>query len=205
MVPALRVSERTVIFGATRSGKSYLAGRVFGAIPPPRLVIDPKDEVDATGGNFALTFRDPARLPDAPSIRWVPTDPMDLAAYDRLYQAIWDSGRRWWVWLDEARQAAPARSKMPRYMVRHVTQGGGKGLGHLALNQRPVEIDPDLVAQAEHIVTFRLGYPPDIETAAAAISIAPFELRRRLAALPPYGFVWYSRPENRLYVVGTVK
>lgn len=202
--PALRASERIVIFGATRSGKTYLSRRIFGAVPPPRLVIDPKDDALATGGNFVVTFRDPARLPDAPSIRWVPTDPMDSAAYDRLYQSVWESGRRWWVWLDEARHAAPARGKMPRWMVRHVTQGGGKGLGHLALNQRPVEIDPDLIAQAEHVVTFRLGYPPDIETVAAAISIPAADLRRRLGSLPPFGFVWYSRPENRLYVVGTV-
>lgn len=202
--PAVRASERAVIFGATRSGKTHLARHLFAAIPPPRVVIDPKDDVDATGSNFSVSFRDPSKLPDAPSVRWVPSDPMDLDAYDRLYQSVWSSGRRWWVWLDEARHAAPARGKMPRHMARHVTQGGGKGLGHLALNQRPVEIDPDLVAQAEHVVTFRLGYPPDVETVAGQIQMHPLDLRRRLGSLPPHGFVWYSRPQNRLFVVGGV-
>lgn len=203
--PTFATSQRLVVIGATGSGKTFLARRIFGAVPPPRLVIDPKDDPEATGSGYAVTFRDPTRLPDAPVVRFVPSDPLDRDIYDRLYATVWGSGRRWFTWLDEAENAAPASRGMPRAMGRLITQGRVRGLGHMALNQRPVGIDPRLIGNAEHVITFRMGYPADLDTMAQAFGVAPGELRRWLGSLPRYGFAWYDRLGGRLVLADTVR
>ncbi len=195
-----------MIWGRTGSGKTVLARALHRSIAPPRLVIDPKDDADGTGGGYAVAFRDPGRLPDVPVARFVPRDPMDLDAYDAVYGAVWQasgSGRRWHVWLDEARFAAPSRTA-PRNLVRHLTQGRSRGLGHVASAQRPVEVSPQLAAQADHLVVFPLGYPPDVDLAAAAVQMPPAELRAILGRLPRYGWCWYDVRAGRLGVADRV-
>ncbi len=190
--PRWSVSHRVVIVGATRSGKSLLARSMFQAVPPPRLVIDPKDDVTTTGGDYAVTFRDPARLPQEPVVRYVPRDPLDTAAYDAVYTSVWREGRGRFVWCDESQFVLPSRGAPPA-AVRHLTQGGGKGFGHLTLNQRPVEIDPMVMGNAEHVVVFRLGYEPDVATIAATMGRPGGEVRDLLAGLPDYHYLWYDR------------
>ena len=201
---SVRTSERLVVFGKTGSGKSVLARAVFESIPPPRMVIDPKDDIGATGGSYAVTFRDPTRIPAEPVVRFVPRDPFDRDTYDRLYQSVWVDPVRRFVWLDEGEIVAPSGKGMPPAMARHIVQGRAKGLGHLTLNQRPVGLDPKIVANAEHVVCFSLGYDPDIETMAAAASSPAADMRRWLASLDRYGFAWLDRGTGRFMLSGPI-
>lgn len=195
----MKRSDRVFIVGATGTGKTLLGRRLFEAHNPPRLVIDPKDDVDATGGVFrdgrvAVTFHDPGRLPDAEVARFVPRDPGDLEAYDRLYTAIFER-RDVVVWLDEAGDAAPS-SGAPPGLRRVVKQGRSRGIGHIATHQRPVEVDRALLGNAEHIVIFDVRHPADVGTLAGAIGIPPAELAGIIQTMPPHGFAWYS-PASR--------
>lgn len=200
----LRPSQRLFIVGATQSGKTYLARRIFAAMPPPRLVVDPKDDPDATGGGYAVTFRDPDRLPDAPVIRFVPRDPLDPDTYDRLFASVWRSPHRWFTWIDEAGVVLPSGRGMPPALGRLVAQGAAKGYGIMALNQRPVGVDPLFAANAEHVVTFRLGFPADVDAMAQIVGTTPRDLRRWLGSLPLHGFGWYDRINGRLTLADTV-
>lgn len=192
----LRRSDRIFITGFTGSGKSVLARAIFAAHPPPRIVIDPKDDTEATGGAYAdrrqaVTFSDPARLPKADVLRFVPRDPYDAAAYDRLYRGLWNLPGVF-VWVDEAGLVLPARGSAPPAARRFVTQGRARGLGHLALHQRPVEVDRAIFANIAHLITFHLPDPDDKARVAAAMGLAPAALEELLGQLPPYGFAWYA-------------
>ncbi|KKM13870.1 hypothetical protein LCGC14_1711910, partial [marine sediment metagenome] len=193
-----------VVIGSTRSGKSVLARRMFEASAPPRAVVDPKDDADATGGGYrdrrvAVTFSDPATIPTADSIRFVPRDPYDLAAYDRLYRGLFER-RGIFVWSDEAGIIAPASGGPPGFR-RLVTQGARFGIGHIALNQRPFDLDRALWANHDHVIAFRVGDPDDLRRLASTGPTTPSALDTRLRSLPPFGFVWYGARDQRWRVI----
>lgn len=198
----IRRSNRVFLTGPTRSGKTVLARQLFQAAAPPRAVIDPKDDVEATGGVYAdrrpaVTFSDPARLPAADSIRFVPRDPSDLGAYDRLYAELFKR-RGVYVWCDEAGMVLPSKGAPPA-ATRLLAQGARWGIGHLAIHQRPVEVARVVGANAEHLFIFALYLPDDIETVARWCGrIPPAELAADMQNLPRYGFAWYSHPERTL-------
>ncbi len=203
-LPEWKRSDRVVVIGSTRSGKSVLARRMFEAMAPPRAVVDPKDDAEATGGGYrdrrvAVTFSDPARLPDADSIRFVPRDPYDFAAYDTLYRGLF-ARRGIFVWTDEAGIIAPSAGG-PAGFRRLVTQGARFGIGHVALNQRPVDLDKALWANAEQIITFRVGDPDDVRRLANTGPTTPKALEERIRRLPPFGFLWYGARDQRWRVI----
>lgn len=198
-LPEWRRSDRVVIVGATRSGKSTLARRMFEATRPPRAVVDPKDDPETTGGAYrdgriAVTFSNPARIPDADSIRFVPRDPYDTDAYDTLYRGLFL--RRGVVWTDEAGIIAPAAGGPPGFR-RLVTQGARFGIGHMALHQRAHDLDRALWANAEHVIAFRLGDPDDIRRIANTTPASPRTVEALLRGLPDYGFAWYGARDQR--------
>ncbi len=198
---APRREDRIFITGSTGTGKTVLARALFAARLPPRLVIDPKADQPATGGAYAdgrqaVTFSDPARIPDAESLRFVPRDPFDLDGYGRLAVTLWDRPGMY-LWLDEAGLILPAANP-PRPMLRLVTQGRARRIGMVALHQRPVEVARAFLGNAEHLAAFRLGYPDDVDTLSGFFEVPPATLAGVLANLPPHGFAWYSRRDNIL-------
>ena len=204
----IKRSDRFLIVGRSGSGKSVLARALFESVGPPRCVIDPKDDPATTGGAFAdrrvaVTFHDPARLPDAEVIRFVPRDPADLEAYDRVYRELFERPGVF-VWADEASWPLPARGAPPA-AGKLIAQGRVRGIGHLALHQRPVEVARIVPANSEHLVAFDIGHPDDVQTMAKAIGIDPAELAADLRSLPPHGFAWYSARDRTLTVCDPIR
>jgi hypothetical protein len=198
---APRREDRIFITGSTGTGKTVLARALFAARLPPRLVIDPKGDHPATGGAYAdgrqsITFSDPARIPDAGSLRFVPRDPFDLDLYHRLAVALWDRPGLY-LWLDEAGLVLPAQNA-PRAMLRLVTQGRARHIGIIGLHQRPVEVSRAFLGNAEHLAAFRLGHPDDVDTLAAHFGRPRAELADVLQTLASHGFAWYSRRDDLL-------
>jgi hypothetical protein len=196
-----RREDRIFLTGSTGTGKTVLARALFASRLPPRLVIDPKADQPATGGAYAdgrqaITFSDPARIPDAGSLRFVPRDPFDLDAYNRLALGLWDRPGMY-LWLDEAGLILPANNP-PRAVLRLVTQGRARRIGMVALHQRPLEVARAYLGNAEHLAAFRLGHPDDVDTLAGHFGLPPSALAGVLTTLPPHGFAWYSRRDNAL-------
>jgi len=190
------------ITGATGTGKSQLARALFRSAPAPRTVIDPADS-DLTRVPGARTFHDPRKIPDAPTTRFVPRDPFDYDAYDALYQGLFRSFPRY-VWVDEAGFVLPV-NKVTKAARIYLVQGRKRELGHLALHTRPREVDPNLIAQAQHIACFDLPNPDDRDRIASLAGIPPREFDRILGALPEYGFVWWSQRARTLHVCPPIK
>jgi len=189
----LKASDRVLVTGRTGTGKSYLARRLFEASPTPRLLIDPKNGETTA---YAVTFSDPARIPDEPVTRFVPRDPTDLDVYDTLYSQIFNGGPRT-VWLDEARYAAPATG-IPTNVGRVITQGRSRHIGHIACTQRPVWFAPELLSESEHVLSFATHNPKDIATLAGVLSVAPTQLAGLIGELPEHGFTWFDVRENTI-------
>lgn len=186
--------------GATGTGKSTLAKRLLLSSAAPRLVIDPSDSALLDEPGF-VTVRDPRRLnahAQAATVRFVPADPGDLDAYDRVYAWAWAHFPRW-VLLDEAGEAAPAKGA-PRWVRTYITQGRKRSLGHLACHTRPREVSPNLISQAAHVFLFATPYPDDRRHLASLMGLAPSVLDEHLEQLPEHGFLWWQQRARTLTV-----
>jgi hypothetical protein len=146
----------------------------------------------------AVTFENPARPPAAPTLRFVPSDPFDLAAYDELYRWVLGAGPRY-VWLDEAAVAFPVRGT-PTAPRRMLVQGRKRMLGHVACHTRPRELDPNIVAQADHLAAFALPVPDDRRRIAELAGLNPAMVDELMAQLPEFGFLWWDRRRKVLTV-----
>jgi hypothetical protein len=178
---------------------------LFLAAPAPRLVIDPADS-KLTNVPGAVTFSDPGRATNdagenwrtAATARFVPTDPDDMDAYNRVYSWAFDHFPRF-LWLDEAGQVMPS-SGYPRAANRLVVQGAKRRLGHMALHTRPREVARSLIAQAAHVVLFQLPAPEDVAYVAGLMSLPRAFLDWHVARLPERGFLWWEVRRRRLIV-----
>ena len=189
--------------GATRTGKSHLARSIFLSTQAPRLIIDPADS-SLTDLRGAVTFHDPGTATNPQGIRWttaatarfVPDDPDDLDAYDRVYRWAFDRFPRW-IWCDEAGAVMPAAG-YPRAANRYIVQGAKRRLGHLACHTRPRELARNLIAQAQHVFVFDLPNPDDRAHIAKIAGIDGPVLDREMAALQVHGFLWWQQRDRTL-------
>lgn len=197
----LRWEDRLFLTGTTGSGKSELARRIFAAAPGRRIVIDPKDDPDATaaGIGYVVTFRDPNRLPDAATLRFVPRDPLDLELYDRLYGRLLASGPRF-VWTDELGTVAPAAGT-PKGVRTLIYQGRAKHIGHMGCHPRPVDLSRTILSQSQHIVAHRLPDPDDSDHIRRVTGLARDTWDPHMRALAEFGFCWWDVRAGRLVVV----
>lgn len=197
----IRASDRIVITGRTGLGKSYLARAIFEASPFPRLLIDPKGEESSA---YAVTFRDPARLPDVPVARYIPADTTDLEAFDELYRQVFDGGPRT-VWMDEAPSVAPSGGRVQRHIMAVIRQGRSRGIGHIATTQRPVWVARELLSESEHVICFATHYPDDVRSLAGLMAIAPADLRAAMDQTSEHGFCWYAAREGIVQVCPPIR
>lgn len=192
--------------GATRTGKSHLARKLFLSSHAPRLVIDPADS-ELTDIPGAVTFSDPTkatneqgqRWTDAATARFVPEDdPQDPAVYEPLYAWCFNRFPRM-IWLDEAGMAMPARGGS-RAARRYLVQGAKRRLGHIACHTRPRDIDRNLISQAQHLFVFDLPNVDDRRHIAEQAGIPAATLEAEMRQLPQFGFLWWRQLERRLIV-----
>lgn len=162
-------------------------------------MIDPADSDLTAAVPGVVTFRDPARPPvDAATARYVPADPFDADAYDTVYRWVLRSFPRY-VWADEMGVIAPVRRTPPAVRTLLV-QGRKRMIGHLALHTRPREVDPNVIAQAEHVAAFALPNPDDRRRLAESAGIPPATLDDVMGGLAEHGFVWWDQRRRRLHV-----
>jgi energy-coupling factor transporter ATP-binding protein EcfA2 len=182
--------DRVILLGRSNSGKSQLARAIFVAAKGPKLIVDPQGS-ETTRVPGAVTFRDPRRPPDAAVRRFVPIDPADLDAYDEVYRWVLLRSYPSYVWCDEAGDVFPVR-RTPPNARRLLTHGRKRQIGHVATHTRPRELDPNLIAQAAHVVVFQLPNPADRRHVADVAGVEPARLDELLGELPPFGYVWHD-------------
>lgn len=202
-------NHRVFVCGHTGSGKSTIARAIFASAAEPRLVVDPNSsKLTASlpgthtvpgaegrrallaGGDVRRIVRralDQALAAGARTLRYVPADPFSREEYDAVYAWAFAHAPMF-VWTDEAGIVAPANASPPAFR-RLLVQGRKRQAGHVGAHTRPLEVDRNAIAQAEHVIVMQLPHPGDRETVAALAGIPPRELNALLDDLEPYGFV----------------
>jgi hypothetical protein len=198
--------DRIFISGITESGKSQLARRLFLAADRrrPKMIIDPQMS-DTTNVPGAVSFQDPRNVPRVAIARFVPNDPADLDAYNALYGWMLRPSSDdktpaffpGYVWCDEAGDVFPVR-RTPRDVRRLLTHGRKREIGHIATHTRPRELDPNVIAQARHVITFDLPNPADRKHIADIVGLDPLVFAGELGKLEAFEYLWYDRRAKTL-------
>jgi hypothetical protein len=161
----------------------------------------------------AVTVRDPKRISseaaEAETLRFVPRDPADRAAFDRMYAWAFDHFPRY-TWTDEPDDAMAAHG-YPRHANIYVVQGAKRGLGHVCCSTRPRWLMRSLYANLQHLVMFDLPVADDRRYVAdnAGIPLDGFEAAMAEAASltvatpdgPKGGFVWWEQLTRTLTIL----
>ncbi len=201
----IRAADRILLVGSTGSGKSTLARRLFANFGCRRVVIDPKADIRLEG---AVTARGIAQLERALAgpagvVRFVPTEATPQH-YGDAYAAIFARPEPIMLWSDELTSLGGAATDQ-RVRV-YLTQGRGRGKGHLGLTQRPRRIALEAVSEADHILLF---YPVllrrDLAVLAPDMGLEEHELAEMVRELGPYHAIWFDRREQSLQVVSPVR
>lgn len=192
--PGIRYSDRVLVVGKTREGKSTLARELFLSAAAPRLVIDPADSELTAKIPGQRTFRHPREFPlDAETARFVPINPAARKPYDEVYRTAFEHFPRY-TWLDEPNDATPS-SGFPPWANTYVAQGAKRGLGHLTCTTSIRWIMRSLVRNVQVLVMFTTPAPEDRRYLAQMIGIDVGDLEAAHAALGPHEFlVWAGGP-----------
>lgn len=188
----IRANDRTVFVGKTGSGKTAAV---------KKLVWEPLDRVifaDIKGrehrdlnypvlesleqARAALTASDPDdRLekfvirPKAPDIEW----------FDALCQLVYDRGGTHLI-ADELKSVYHGSSLTNHHNLL-LTNGRDKGVGFTATTQRPQRIPREAISEAEHVFTFRLKDPDDVDR---IDTVTAGELPEEPKALDRYHYIY---------------
>lgn len=176
---------------------------VFLTTAAPRSIIDPFDS-SLTAVPGAVTFSDPRRPTNgkgenwrtAATARFVPRDPDDLEVLDAVYSWCFEHYPRA-VWTNECAETLPVRG-YPKAGKRVVTNGGKRMIFHAGESQRPREIMPALIANAHHLLVWPMPNPDDVRRVADLGGLDVEVLRRELALLERFGFVWIDQEAKTL-------
>ena len=139
---ALRIgsSERGLLVGQTRTGKSTLANYLIQT-KPVLLVIDPKGDFQLN--RKAVTISNPNQLHNTkePVIHYQPSpEYSDYSDYDDVFRWVFYRGNTF-VYVDELTAVTGRTAQSyPIWLRSLYTQGAGKGIGVLAATQRPANL-----------------------------------------------------------------
>lgn len=204
-----------LIVGRRGSGKSYLARRLFDTYPYDSLVLDitgdlwrdfvadgTKDDPDLV--LTRLTAPMPARLPEPDDegrrqIFVLGPDMGDAGALDDVDRCIGLALRRgrMLVWMDEIGVICPIGRTGPN-MRRYLHHGRHHEMTGLACGPRPIDIDPLVLSQADHVFCFPLANPADRRRVADSIGWEPKEFDAAVHDLRPHEFLLWTGDTNEL-------
>jgi hypothetical protein len=211
-------NAKVFLAGPTRMGKSTLAMRLLLSAPAPRMIWDPADS-STTMVPGAVTFSDPRKATnrkgeswrEAATARFVPRNPNDLAAYGAV--AAWtvaegERGRPRITLNDEGAITAPVRRVHPDVQSLYL-RGGKLQCGVLTNHVRVHQVEPNALAQAEHLaVVGLLTNRADVAICADYAGIEPAELKALMAEAhtlwdghsPGRPFLWFDRDRQTVLI-----
>lgn len=197
----IRTDERIIITGQSGSGKTNLVK--YLALMTPRWVwIDVKWRVRVPGAPVVRSLDGLKRALAAgePRVIYYPVNPdlKDRAGRQEvsdLCNYLMSVGNI--VLITDELSAMTTASMWPNGLANVVQRGRESGVGMIAATQRPANVKPDAMSEAQHFVCFRLMRPEDRER------MAQFGLRAvadELNTLPLYHWIYWSpdRPDDIL-------
>ena len=181
----LSSNERTLLVGATGTGKTYLAQRLV-ASAPRLVVIDPKSTLRGQWGlseyervRRKVTRGEPVRARFAP-------EPGGEAGYERVLEDVYHAGNTL-VYIDEVYGVVPPGRPAGPYFTALYTRGREMGIGVIAATQRPAWVPLFIASEAQNFIMFALLFARDKKRMAEFMGDAV------LADIPdPHGFFFYQ-------------
>lgn len=202
--PDERPADRTLAIGRTGAGKSGWIRYRFRQIRSQKICIDVNNAESFPGVKPA---RDVADIDwSQPIIHYVPRDPSDQGEFEALYRQLFKR-RGIAIWLDECYGVTTA-SSAPKHLVLVQTQGRKFDQRHLAATQRPVHINRNLIAQADHVLLFpKNGFSrKDLVWLGDELGIERDEIEQLIAQVTDvrrfgeYGHLHYERRVNHWHL-----
>ena len=150
------------------------------------------DNVDLPG----RIVRDTADLDHHKDTRYIvyPLYEKQIPQIARLFERVWREGG-WTIYIDELFYVHQLHRVLRHHIDRLLTQGRSKGITVVMSMQRPVAITRFALSQSTHLISFRLD-GRDAKTLAEATNPA---IKDVVSHLNRYQFVWYYRPERRMF------
>lgn len=196
-------------FGRKGSGKSHLAKLLWSQWTGPKMLIDVVGDVDAGPG--AKTFREPIESwPVDGDDKLIPVIVYrpDFGAHDDQRASLDDIDRMIGVayeigdvliWIDEGHVCTPGwYSKQMRNWRRVLIHGRHRNVSLLFCGPRPLDIDPTIVMQADHLILFHLPEKKARERLAENTGWPSDDLHYRHSQLGEYEFLWLNVKQNRM-------
>jgi hypothetical protein len=189
--------------GKKGSGKSHASRQIWDSYPYDRLVIDPTGDVQADLRREGVPFTEwktgelPKRFPKGEhgqpvTVVFSPDAGSESLARD-MDDALGIALRRGrvGVWIDEIGIMTRGNSTPPN-LRRVLHHGRHSKMTMIMAGPRPIDIDPLVVAQSDHVLTFHLPNPNDRRRVADAIGWNPRTFDGAVAGLGTREFLWYN-------------
>ena len=148
-------SERAVVLGATRLGKTEFIKRNIVPQIDRYIIYDPKHEYSG----FGRCIHDINEFKGVKGLKIVfQPKPEDEGSFDVLCKFIFKNMGSVLLIIDEAHlEGVLNRHKSSKWCQRLIKMGAAAGKGIIAISQRPQDLHPSMRTQAEWIILFRLS------------------------------------------------
>lgn len=177
----LRANDRITIIGKTGTGKTTLAKSIMRGFKNLKcIVINPKNEP-----SLRRYFE------DWPNCEHVVPKPGDMDEINERLMKVFQQGRAL-LYIDELKMIA-THNNFPQALQYIYEQGRARGIGVIAVTQKPRRIPTFVLDNSEHIFSYRLKRPDDRRLIGAA---AGLELEDLIGDLEDYHFVYASDRAN---------
>lgn len=193
------LSHRTGVFGRTGTGKTRLGAWLLSVSPfdqIPYIVLDYKLEQLFTQVDRIKEIGLGEKLPTAPGVYIV----RPHSTEDEAVEA--------WLWRIHAQEETGLYvdegygiNRFSHAMRAILTQGRSKHIPVLWLSQRPTQIPPYVISEADFIAAFRLTLPQDVAKLSEIMGKSEAEISQRL---PEYHSRWYDVAKNTGFVMQPV-
>jgi hypothetical protein len=201
--PDPRKATQITILGNRRTGKSELGYVLFDSYPFDRIAVDPPGDLKMPEDTLRLDTV-PPRWPGAAYERamgerkkrqtlYYPPDfhsPTYLQDMDDAVGLAYAHGNCCLLF-DEVHELAQA-NRTPPHMRRMLRQGRHRNVTTIYMTQRPLTIDPLIIAHADYLYIFKLRNPADRKRVAESMGWDQRELDAALAELGQYEYLRFQ-------------
>lgn len=204
--PVIKSNEKVYVCGMNLSGKTVMAKSIIRAMRSqgvPVIVYDPIMEYGDVADNDDEIVSDIdtiANLGPLPAGAIVVYSPLNDTPelWDRFCRIIWQTQRNLWIVIDEAHDVCPSGPTISQYHSFLVRKGRHYGIGMCHVSQRPAETHKMPLAQAQHVIIYKMHLVNDIKYLEAWLQCP--EIGPLMDRLEPYHYIYFDCKEGSVHV-----